>query len=308
MAAPNSTISQILSTTLSNYRTELTDLIFTGTKLGKILMAKPGFKMMEQGGATIRIPIEYALNTNVKAMGEFDQYTTIPQDTFTCAEFNWLSDAGTVVITNKERVQNSGKYAVIKLAEAKVMNLKKSAQREINRQMFIGASGNEFAGLTSIVKTTGTYGGIPRSGNTWWQGNVDSTVELLTISDMRDLFNVCSKNVTAPDVIATTRTLYAKYEDLAQSFQQIVQSTKGDVGFDHLQYKGVPLFYDDHCPDTDLFMLNSEYLHLYVHPDWEWTTGETIRPSQALEIIPIEFWGNFCCSGPEFQGLLSGKS
>lgn len=309
MASPNTDIGQLLSHTLNAYKTKLTDQIMVGTRTLKVLSMKEGFKQKEQGGATIRVPIQYAESKNVKWMGEYDNYLTNPQQVFDAAEFPWASIAGTAVVTHAERVKNSGKHAVIKLVKSKMDNLVESLQQDMNRVIFSdGTVANEPAGLRAIVSTTGTYGGISHSANTWWAGQVDSTAEALSVADMRSSFNLCSANVTAPNVIVTTRTLYEKYEGLAQSFQQITESKKGDLGFEHLQFKGVPLFWDDDCPTESMYFLNTRYLWLFCHPEWEWEVLDPIKRDQALEIHAIEWWGNFVCSGPRYQGVLRNKT
>ena len=249
----------MVALTLHNYQKELSDQIFLDTRLWAVLMKK-GIKASKDGGSTIRVPTEFATNTNVKAMGEYDDYSIDPQETFTAAEFNWLSPfVGTVPITHKARVINSGKHAIIDYAKEAVNNLKKSLQRQANQQLFSdGTVANEVAGLRAIVLATGTYGGIPRAGNTWWQGGVDSTTEALSVDDMKKAFNTAGHNMSSPDCIPTTQTLYEKYEGMAQSFQQITQTQNGDLGFMHLQFKGVPLFWDIHCPSGEMYFLTSK--------------------------------------------------
>lgn len=307
MAVPN--VGQLVAATLEAKSSQITDQIMVGTRTLKALNMKPGFKKKQMGGREVFDCIQYAENGNGRWMGEFDNYATIPQEVLDEAKWDWKSLTSTIIVTNKDRVKNSGKYQTINLVTAKYDNMIESLSQDMNRVIFSdGSVAKEPEGLRKIVSTTGTYGNIARSGNTWWQGQVDSTTELFSISDMRSLWQLCSANVTAPDVIVTTRDIYNYYEGLVQSFQQIAQSNTGDLGFEHLKFKGVPLFWDDDCPPGSLYMLNSKYLNLWCHPDWEFKRLPILNVDQPLEVHPVEWWGNFTCRGPRYQGVMSNKT
>ena len=81
MSNPNFTT--ILSTTLDNYRKQLTDNIFNDRPLSRWLMSKNRTRMLS-GGVKIVEPLIYA-SGQAGAYGGYDQITITPQTGITAA-------------------------------------------------------------------------------------------------------------------------------------------------------------------------------------------------------------------------------
>jgi hypothetical protein len=199
------------------------------------------------------------------------------------------------------------------LAQAKVRNLEKSLRSSLNTALFSNGSDPLVPlGLEVIVSTTGTVGGISRSAQSWWQANVDSTAEPLSVEDMRHMYNLCTHNLDRPQAIVTTMALYEKYEAMAQSFEEITYPTNqgiADIGFEHMRFKGVPIWWDAACPSGVMYFLNFDYLKVHCHSEWEFAVKTTTRPAnQGLEVTPIVWFGAFCPSNCRMLGKLSGKT
>ncbi len=305
-------VGQLVATTLVHSKATLTDEIFVGTRTLKTLSGKDGFHDKVRGGTDIRYPLEYRQNSNVGWMTDTDNYNIAAQDPFDTAIFNWKMLAGTIPILRSYEIQNNGKEQIVKLVEKLKENLTKTLRYEMNEMLFnAGTDPLQPVGLRAIVSTTGTYGSIARSGNTWWQGQVDSTTEVLSIADMDTIWERCSESpmeATSPDFCVTTQALFLKYAEDARQFFQIQNTRNWDLGFESLMYRGRPIFWDTHCPSGHLFMLNAKYLHLVCHPEWEYKVLPAIRTDQPVEIIPVEWHGTLACDGPRYQGLLSGKT
>lgn len=307
MPAPS--LGQIVSTTIENYQRELADQIFKGRRTLKWLYKK-GRKKTYEGGNVIRVPLEYAQNPNQKWQGEYDNYTMTPPQIIDAAEFNWLFQTATITHTSKEKVQNDGKHAMIRLAEAKIKNAMKTLETSSNTACFSdGTDVLQPAGFRAMFAATGTYGGISKTSNSWWQGNVDSVSEQLDVDDMRSMYRSCEQETSVIDGIITTRTLIERYEKIAQGFQQIVEVNTADLGFEVLKFKGVPIFYDDSCPASHMFFLTSETLCWFSHPDYDFKAGDMEKSqTQSVWIQPIEFWGNFICTAPRYNGMFTAKT
>lgn len=306
-------LGQLVATTLFNSKTTLTDQIFLGTRTLKWLGTFDGFKDQQRGGTDIRFPVEYRRNSNVRWMTDTENYSIIAQDPFDTAQFNWKMIGGTVPILRSYQIQNDGKHQIVKLVESLKQNLIKSMRFAMNQMLFnTGSDANAPIGLPTVVSTTGTYGGIARSGNTWWQGQVDDTAEVLAVTDMDHIWELCSQasdvmNPT-PKGTVTTMVLYEKYIDDARQFFNVNSTRNADLGFESVTYRGRPLFWDTHCPSGEMYMLNPDFLRLVCHPEWEWKVLPALHPDQPNEIIPVEWHGNFCCFGPQFQGKLDNKT
>lgn len=304
-------LGQLVATTLYNSKDTLTDQIFVGTRtLQALQKIRPGFIDKQRGGTDIRFPLEYTQNDNVAWMVDTDNYGIAAQDPFDTAVFQWKMLGGTVPIRRSYQIQNDGKHAIVKLVQSLKDNLIKTMRFKMNEMVFSNGTSDPKspAGLRAIVLTTGTYGDIARSGNTWWQGYVDSTSEILSVSDMDLAWETISANHTAPDLTVTTQTLYHKYESDIRQFLNIESVRNADLGFEALRYRGKPFFWDTHCPSGELYHLNADYLHLVCHPDWEYKVLPALHPDQPLEIIPVEWHGTFACDGPRYQAALRNKT
>lgn len=264
MPAPSSTYSQALSTSLQNYITKgkFADNIYEGLRTMQVLLDLGG-KVEEEGGEHLVVQLEYAQNGTAGWIGPYGTFNTNPQDTFTSALFNWRQQAGTVILTDLEAVQNSGRFKLANLLELKIRNLQKAMRSVLQDALFSdGTDPLKPVGLEAIVGTSGTLGGIDRSTHTWWKSNVESTAEVLSIPRMETMFNDCTHNLDRPKCIVTTQTLYEKYGALAQNFQEITHvganGGTADVGFEHYKFKGVSLWWDDDCPSGVMYFLGEE--------------------------------------------------
>jgi len=123
MANPN--ISQILTTTLNNYKNEIIDNIENFHPL-LIKMKESGNIKRESGGVSFRENLTYAANDTVQFQGEYDTFDTTPQDVITAADFEQKIISGTITMSEKEKKQNAGKERIANLMEERVENLKHS--------------------------------------------------------------------------------------------------------------------------------------------------------------------------------------
>jgi hypothetical protein len=314
VAAPHSTFSQALSTSLYNYvsRGKFADNVFDGLRTLQVIRDMGG-RAEAGGGESIVVQLEYAENATAEWIGPYGTYNLNPQDILTSAQFRCKQIAGSVILTDEEQVQNSGNTRLANLIEIKIKNLQKSLRTRMNEALFSdGTDPLKPVGLEAVVLTTGTYGGISRTANTWWRANVESTAEVLNVPRMVTMYNDASHNLDFPKLIVTTQALYEKYEALAQAYQEIQHPGSGgvaDLGFEHLRFKGRPLIWDDDVPSGTMFFLNPDYFKMYVHPDWEFRPMPVQRPAnQPLEVHVVSWFGAFACSNCRMLGALRGKT
>mgnify|MGYP001618533046 CR=1 FL=1 len=314
MAAPNTTFSQILSTTIEAYTTngKFADNIYDGLRTAQVLIDMGG-KKREDGGESIVVQLEYAENMTAQWMGPYGTLDTSPQDILTAAQFNWRQIAGTVILTDLEQVQNKGKAKMADLASLKLRNLMKSLRSRLNEAIFnAGTDPVAPVGFQAVFSTTGTYGGISRSANAWWRANVEATAEQLGLVRMRNMWNTCSHNLEAPKFIVTTQTLYERLEAMASGIEEIQHPQNqgsADLGFEHLRFKGAPIFWDGDCNSGAMYYVNPEYVKLHCDKDWEFRVLPTDRPgNQNLEIHKVAWFGAIAASNCRMLGVLTGKT
>ena len=128
------------------------------------------------------------------------------------------------------------------------------------------------------------------------------------IKAMTQMYSACSIDNDQPDIIITTPVLYSAYETALQANKRWEgNATDGDAGFQSLRFKGASVYADSHCPDGEMYFLNSRYLDFKVHSKRSFAF-EDFKPMEVKDGIQARiFWmGQLTCSNPRMQGMLCG--
>jgi hypothetical protein len=170
--AGNSNFDTLLSTTLANYRSTLTDNVFTARPLTFKLMEKGRIRMLN-GGTKIVEPLIYGQNDTVGSYSGFDTIALTPQTGISAAEYEWKQYAASISMSGIEEAKNNGEQEIINLLEAKIMQAEESLREGFNQMFFADGTGNggkDWNGLANLVEATGSVGGIDPadSGNSFW--------------------------------------------------------------------------------------------------------------------------------------------
>lgn len=107
MASPNSTFTELVSTTFRKHRKEIADNLSTRNALLKYMM-KRGNKRTEDGGLSIVTPLDYAANGTYQRYSDWDLLNVGASDVISAAEFTWCQIAMNVVSSGRELRINSG--------------------------------------------------------------------------------------------------------------------------------------------------------------------------------------------------------
>jgi hypothetical protein len=311
MSNPN--FDALLSTTLANYRDQLTDNIFTARPLTYFLMDKGRIRMLN-GGSKIVEPLIYGTNSTVSSYSGFDTISLTAQTGITAAEFEWKQYAASIAISGIEEAKNNGEQEVINLLEAKIMQAEESMREGFNQMLFgdgTGNSGKNWDGLGNIVEASGTVGGINRAtaGNEYWRSYEENTAGALTLAQMSTAYNSVSVGNDHPDMILTTQTLFEKYESLLTPQLRFTDTKTADAGFQNLLYKAAPVVYDVHCTAGVVYFLNSKYLTLVGHSEKWFAQTDFVRPENLdARYALILCYGNLTCRNAKKQGKLTAKT
>lgn len=330
----------ILSTTLMNYRKKLYDNIFNACPFFYWMHAA-GRKRIEDGGERIVIPLQYGMNTTIKAMSSgYDIVDTTPQDNITAAYYNWKEIAGSVSISNKELVQNSGRHKVINLLDAKVKGAEMTFT-EVLELMILGKltkhqGSNDFLCISEFIQKTPTgsdsVGGIDQNTYAWWRNqynNDNCTSWALLLAQMGNMYNKCSKGGAAgkrshPDLILQDQTAYEIYEGACRDKTRLINEKVADLGYGGLKYRGATLMWDEYMPDihtdstsmtaatldtythteSNQYFINSDFIDFIVAKGQDLTVGPFIQPeNQKAKTSIIYIMGEVCCSNRRKQGV-----
>lgn len=317
-------LGQMLSTTLKKYRPTLTDNIHESNAIFYALKEKGAIKT-EDGGERIVEPLMYGTNDTAGSYDGYDQLDVTPQEGIDAAEFNWKQYSASITISGKQIRQNKGnKNKIIDILDAKTQQAENSLRNSLTDGIFSNGTGNDskdLTGLQAMVLASGTYGGIDSGTYTWWQANIDSDAVALSIADMRGVFNDCTVGgKDAPDLIVTTSDGFEAYEafftqlgstNVYGSFNTPSEGMKkmADGGFTNLGFKGVPIVWDESCPDGAMYFLNTKHMKLVVHEDANFDTTDFEKPEdQDALVAQILFMGNITCNRRNSFGALTAKT
>ena len=309
MSNPN--FDALLSTTLANYRNQLTDNVFTARPLTYFLSDRGRIRMLN-GGTKIVEPLIYGQNSTVASYSGYDTVSLTPQTGISAAEYDWKQYAASIAISGIEEAKNNGEQEIINLLEAKIMQAEESMREGFNQMFFgdgTGNSGKNWNGLGNIVEASGTVGGIDRSTNTYWRSYEENTSGALTLAYMNTAYNSVSVGNDHPDMVLTTQTLYEKYESLLQPQLRYTDTKTADAGFQNLLFKAAPVVYDQHCTAGVVYFLNSKYLTLVGHSGKWFAQTDFIRPENMdARYALIMCYGNLTCRNSARQGKLTAKT
>jgi len=316
-------VGTILSTTLKKYRKTLTDNIHKSNAVFYWIKENGGLKE-EDGGERIVEPVLYATNSTAGSYSGYDSLDVTPQEGIDSAEFTWKQYSASITISGREERQNAGSSRIINLLEAKTTQAEMSLTQQLSTGLFSDGTGNgskDLTGLEAMVLASGTYGGINSAVYTWWQAGVESSSEALGLPKMRTGFNTSSVGgKDTADLIVTTQTLYESYEALftntaisggGSHFSTPSQGMKraADGGFQSLEFKGIPVVWDELCPSGTMYFLNTKHMKLVAHKDANFSTSAFVKPENAdSRTAQILFMGNLTCNRRKSFYKLTNKS
>jgi hypothetical protein len=311
MSNPN--FDALLSTTLANYRDQLTDNVFTDRVLTNHLMSNGRIRMVN-GGTKIVEPLIYGQNSTVASYSGYDPISLTAQDGISAAEYEWKQYAASIAISGIEEAKNNGEQEIINLLEAKIMQAEESMREGFNAMFFsdgTGNSGKNWNGLGNLIESGNTVGGInsATAGNEYWRSYEENTAGALTLAQMATAYNSVSVGNDRPDLVLTTRTLFEKYEALLQPQLRYTDTKTADAGFQNLLFKAAPVVYDTAAPAGTMFFINSKYLTLVGHSGKWFSQTQFVRPENLdARYALIMCYGNLTCRNRKKQGKLTAKT
>jgi len=318
MASPNTTFTELVSTTFRKHRKDIKDNLSNRNALLKYIM-KRGNYLKEDGGLTIVTPLDYTSNSTYQRYSDWDVLDISQSDVISAAEYQWRQISLSVVASGRELRINSGESRIINLAKARIKNAIRTFNNSFSSDLYsAGSLTNQVNGLQAIVAdtNTNTVGGIDANTWTFWQNTVtDASVLSVTPSATtieNGLMLPCWLALDRgpddqPDLIVADSNYYAFYEGSQTSLKRYASSDSASGGFVTLKYKNADVLYDGNSgiPTNHMYMLNTNYLQLVVHQDADMAIMDDMRPlNQDGSVTPILWMGNLTCSNRKLQGVI----
>lgn len=318
MASPNTTFTELVSTTFRKHRKEIKDNLSNRNALLKYVM-KRGNKRTEDGGLTIATPLDYAANSTYQRYSDWDILNISQSDVISAAEYQWRQVALNVVASGRELRINSGDSRIINLAKGRIKNAIRTFNNNFSSDLYSsGSLTNQVNGLQAIIAdtNTNTVGGIDASVWTFWQNTVfDASVNSVTPSAttienglMLPLWLSIDRGPDdQPDLIVADNLYYQYFEGSQVSLKRYNDKENANAGFVTLKYKNADVIYDGNSgiPSAHMYFVNTNYIELVVHSDADMEIMEEMRPiNQDGQVIPILWMGNLTCSNRKQQGVI----
>lgn len=323
MASPNSTFTEIVTTTLREHPSEVADNVSNHNALYRRLKSKGQIKKLDGGYEIVR-PLDYAENSTFQRYSGYDALNISASDVLSAAKYDWMQSAVHVTASGRELRMNSGRNQIIDLAKSRLKNAIRTASNNMSVDIYSdGALTNQMGGLAAIITAdgTGTVGGINSATYSWWANQYHEITgsNAWTKSNIKGYMNTlwlsCVRGTDKPDLIVSTNDMYAAYWESLQDLQRFTSESKNDAGygFDSLKYMTADVVHDLNTNFTStgekMYFLNTEYLEVVVHQAANWSQmDEKMSVNQDAEIIPLLFMGNLTCSNRARQGRLLDAS
>lgn len=317
MASPNSTFTEMVTTTLRNHPTEIADNVSNHNALYNRLKKRKKIKLLSGGYEIVR-PLDYAENSTFQRYSGFDTLNVSASDVLTAAKYDWVQSAIHVTASGKELRQNSGREQLIDLAAARTRNAMRTAANNMSVDLYSdGALSNQIGGLAHIIQNAGagTVGGINSSTFSFWQNNFVEAAGTNAISkttikgEMNTTWLEVVRGADKPDLIISSHDFFAMYWEALQDLQRYATADSAEAGFQTLKYVSADVIFDSNSNFSStaekMYFINTDYLELVSHRDANWTTlDEKMSVNQDAEVIPIIWMGNLTCSNRSLQSVL----
>lgn len=323
MASPNTIFTELVTTTFRKHRKEIADNVSKNNALYRRLADSKMLKT-EDGGLSIAVPLEYAMNSTYQRYSGYDLLNIGASDVITAAEFQWKQIAINVVASGAELRINNGDARILNLVKARIKNAIRTFKNNFSADLYgDGTLPNQITGLQALVADagTGTVGGIDSSSWLFWQNKVQSAAapmqggSAITPSGtagimeslMLPLWLSLVRGDDKPNLIISSNDYFTFYENGQVSIKRYTTSDEAKGGFASLKYKNADVIFDggSGIPAAHMYFLNTDYISLVAHKDANMDVLDEMRAlNQDAVVVPVLWMGNMTVSNRQLQGVL----
>jgi hypothetical protein len=329
MAFANSTVSDIIATTIQSRSGKLADNVTLNNAVLDRLRKRGNVRPFS-GGNVILEEIMYN-DSNTNNTNSYSGYETLniaPNSPISAAQFSIAQYASAVTISGLEMLQNSSKEAIIDLLEGRVQVAEGQLMNRIQTDIYGDGTGNGGKNLTGLAAavadspSTGVYGGINRATWSFWQNqafsgvtNGGAAVSAANIQAyMTQLAIKLVRGQDKADLIVADNNYYSLYVNSLQAIQRVTSVDEGAAGFASLKFYGGGTSADvvlgggigSQATANHMWFLNTNYIYFRPHTDRNFAPigGERQSVNQDAVVKLIGWAGNLTSSGPQFSGVL----
>lgn len=280
--ASGSILNELEATTRRAYIPSLYVQLYQASPLFNALMDSA---FLASGGLSpVTAPVQGSSMVNgqwTDYSGAFNQPVTTPG--IQNAEFNLKAFVTTIPFLGFEGLVQDN-YSVVPLIDARMNDATNYTIQQLTTSLYTNVSNTQqLVGLPGAIDdgtAAATYGGIARnttntSGLAWWQSSVVANTGS-PVTPTRNLMlqyinQVTKKNGERPHMAIMgigTWTMLA--QDFTSQERYVVGTggypqSGGQSLFTSLDVAGIPFYCDPYCPEGVIYILNTDYINLYVH-------------------------------------------
>lgn len=271
------------------------------------------------GGYEIRKPILY----NDTAVGGFysgySAFTLDAIDDLTAFRFAIKQCYEPFALSGREKRANRDEEQLLDLVEQKMRAVVSRLKNTVSTSL--RGTGTDALGFDGIQKavsstpTSGTYGQITRSGNSF-AINKETQVSLTAANIQEyitDEITQITRGDEMPDLGICARDSWKLLHSSLTAIQRMqAPAKKGSAGFRRLEYDGVDFVFDGGFGSSVLEagsvrLLNTKYwsFDMVRGADFKPLAPEMVRPADqdaVFTVVIVE--GNLCCSAPCLQSVI----
>lgn len=180
MASPNSTFTEMVTTTMRHHKKKVVDNVSDNNGLLTMLKERGNIKTDASGGYEIAIPLSHSENSTYQRYSGYDTLNIGASDVLSAAKYDWAQVALHVTASGRELRMNNSEERMINLVKARMDVAMATAANNMSIDLYSdGALTNQVGGLQALITAdgTGTVGGIVAGTYTFWKNKF---TEILT--------------------------------------------------------------------------------------------------------------------------------
>lgn len=277
-------------------------------------LSAPGKMKMRDGGELLSFPI--SIGDESDSTGAWytgaEGLDNTEYEAISSAVFDWKNIHETIKISHPELNKASGDSAKLDLLATRVKLGKEYLARRIGTAVHGGSGVKDFVGLSTIMSTTSTLGGVAVADLPEWIATVlgNSSVDrALTLSLIQSLDGGVTFDSERPHLHVGRQNIYDKLWSLVTPFQRLEACDAGmaELGFKNIPViNGIPFIVDSKCAAKTIQAINENFLFLVAHSNenMKVVSHENLEGSDAIQ-RRVFFMGALCCNGRRYQGSLT---
>lgn len=328
----------VLSVTKNKFVPKVEDNVLNGNLLTMRFLSNP---KPWNGGARYQQPIKFQKSSAGGSYAGVDLLSTNQQNTRVRAYFDPKQNYFSVVLDGIQQAVNQGDGQILDLLATEMDSVSNDMADTIGDEMYSDGTGNSSKDITGLAaaindgNAVATYGDLARGTYTTWLSTLTSNSGAITLANLRSAYDSAKHGNDIPTLIATTKAIWSTFESLLQAtvnyYTQVQGYPKmtqfgitrngntgqtGDIGFDTLFFRGVPVVADEKCPSGRVYLINERHLFFAKmnhakYPTskngFAWT-GLKEPINQDAEVGQFFLYGNVVADSCRVHSYMTSKS